>query len=51
MPKYKPVKAKGKSRGGERKHAAIPCILFLIALMTLLLLLFYGFLKGVGHAG
>jgi len=50
MPKYRPVKAKGKS-GAERKHAAVPCIMFLIALMVLLLLLFYGFVKGVGHAG
>jgi len=51
MPKYRPVKAKGTGAKGERKRAAVPCILFLITLMALLLLLFYNFMKGVGHAG
>ncbi len=55
MAKYKAAKAKGKGRKsgkGERKRGAIPCILFLIALMALLLLLFYGVLRGtLGHAG
>ena len=43
MGKYKAARAKGK---GERKRSAIPCIAFLIILMALLALLFYGFLKG-----
>jgi len=52
MAKYKLAKAKGKGGKGERKRGAVPCILFLVALMTLLLLLFYGVLKGaLGHAG
>ncbi len=52
MSKYKLAKAKGKGGTGERKRGAIPCVIFLIALMTLLILLFYGVLKGgLGHAG
>ncbi len=51
MPRYKPVKAKGAGGKGDRKRAAVPCIMFLIFLMGLLLLLFYGFMRGVGHAG
>jgi hypothetical protein len=54
MSKYKAAKAKGKGKGGggERKRGAIPCVLFLIAAMALLMLLFYGIMKGaLGHAG
>jgi hypothetical protein len=51
MAKYKAAKAKGKGGTGERKRGAVPCIVFLIALMSLLALLFYGWVKGVGHAG
>jgi hypothetical protein len=47
MPKYRPAKAKGKGGGvDERKRGAIPCILVLVALMALLMLLFYGVMKG-----
>jgi hypothetical protein len=51
MGKYKAARPKGK--GGKGKRSAIPCIAFLILLMALLALLFYGFLKGgaLGHAG
>jgi hypothetical protein len=50
MPKYRLVKGKGGK--GQRKRGAIPCVMFLVALMALLLLLFYGVLKGgMGHAG
>lgn len=45
MAKLRPVRPKGKS-ASARKPGAIPCIAFLILLMGLLLLLFYGVLKG-----
>jgi len=46
MGKYKAARAKGERGKGERKRSAVPCIVFLILLMALLGLLFYGFLKG-----
>lgn len=46
MAKLKPARPKGKGGTGPRKPGAIPCILFLAVLMGLLLLLFYGVLKG-----
>ena len=46
MAKLRPVRPKGKGGKGARKPGAIPCIAFLILLMGLLLLLFYGVLKG-----
>ena len=52
MGKYKAARARGKGGKGDRKRSAIPCIAFLILLMALLGLLFYGFLRGaMGHAG
>jgi hypothetical protein len=52
MSKYKPAKPGGKGGTGERKRGAVPCILFLAALMALLGLLFYEMLRGgLGHAG
>ncbi len=52
MPKYKPAKAKGKGGTGERKRAAVPCIIVIVGLMVLLFVLFYAFMKGaLGHAG
>jgi hypothetical protein len=52
MAKYKLAGSKGKGGANERKRGAVPCILFLIVLMSLLALLFYGWVKGaLGHAG
>jgi hypothetical protein len=45
MSKYRPAGSKAKS-AGPRKRGAVPCIIFLAALMALLMLLFYGILKG-----
>jgi hypothetical protein len=46
MAKLKPARPKGKGGASARKPGAIPCIAFLVLLMGLLLLLFYGVLKG-----
>jgi hypothetical protein len=52
MAKYKAAGAKTKGGKDERKRGAIPCVVFLVALLALLLMLFYAFLKGgLSHAG
>jgi hypothetical protein len=44
MAKYKPAKAKGKSKASSMR-GAVPCAVFLICGMALLILLFAAILK------
>jgi hypothetical protein len=50
MAKFKLAKRKSKSGAAARKFRAVPCIVFMAILLGLLLLLFYGVLKGA-YAG
>ncbi len=44
MAKFKPARPKAKAKA-PKARGAVPCILFLLLGMTLLLLLFYAILK------
>jgi hypothetical protein len=48
MAKFKPVRAGSRKAKGPKARGAIPCIVFLVSLMALLMLLFSSILSQSG---